>query len=146
MVVTTVTVTAHIIKRVFTSTNTAYSSYASVFPPSWYEVHGRSPLANGDKGFVMQPLLFVPQIGLTPTANSHRDYKEWARLIGIWRTADDSFYSGERVLDGDNNAYRAFRAYKVSGQNTSSDGYTYQWQYYQAHSKSAVYLLPEGGT
>ena len=128
------------------TTNTSYSSYASLMPPPWYELHGRSPIANGDRGFIMQPLLFVPQIGLNRTGQNHKDHKEWSRLVGLWRTADDSFYSGERVLDGDNNAYRAFRAYKVSGIDTSSSGYTYQWDYSYAHSRSAVYLLPEGGT
>tara|TARA_B100000963_G_scaffold360188_1_gene390109 strand:+ start:1556 stop:2776 length:1221 start_codon:yes stop_codon:yes gene_type:complete len=128
------------------TTNTSYSSYASLMPPPWYELYGRSPIANGDRGFIMQPLLFVPQIGLNRTAGNHKDHKEWSRLVGLWRTADDSFYSGERVLDGDNNAYRAFRAYKVAGIDTSSSGYTYQWDYSYAHSRSAVYLLPEGGT
>ncbi len=128
------------------TTTTAYNNYGSVLPPSWWELYGRSPLSNGDKGFIMQPLLFCPHMGLTRTGGNHKDYKEWSRLIGLWRTADDSFYSGERVLDGDNNAYRAFRAYKVAGINTSSNGYTYDWGYSNEHSRSAVYLLPEGGT
>tara|TARA_Y100000287_G_scaffold1097_1_gene999 strand:- start:78 stop:1298 length:1221 start_codon:yes stop_codon:yes gene_type:complete len=129
----------------YTST-TSYDSYASLMPPSWYAMYGRTPLSNGDKGFVMQPLLFCPHIGNMRLGNDHIDYKEWARLIGMWRTADDSFYSGERVVDGDGNAYRAFRVYKVGGLDTSSTGYTYDWGYDHAHSNSAVYLFPEGGT
>ena len=125
---------------------TAYGSYASVFPPSWYSMEGRAPIANGDRGFTMQPLLFVPHMGLSKLGSYHKDYKEWARLIGMWRTADDSFYSGERVLDGDGNAYRAMRAYKVGGLDTNSTGYNYEWGYSKAHSNSAVYLFPEGGT
>ena len=129
------------------STNTTYDSYNSLFPPPWYEILGRTPVANGNAGFVMQPLLYVPHIGLPVTANYyHSDYKEFSRLMGIWRTGDDTFYSGERVTDGDGNAYRAFRAYKVGSPTSSDTGYTYSWGYSQEHSRSAVYLFPEAGT
>ena len=94
----------------------------------------------------MKGVLFCPQIGNVRLGNDHKDYKEWARLIGMWRTADDSFYSGERVVDGDGNAYRAFRVYKVGGLDTSGTGWTYEWGPDHAHSNSAVYLFPEGGT
>ena len=66
--------------------------------------------------------------------------------MGIWRTGDDTFFTGERVTDGDGNAYRAFRAYKVGSPTTSNTGFTYNWGYAQEHSRSAVYLFPESGT
>ena len=129
------------------TTNTSYDSYQSLLPPPWYEIHGTSPLANGNKGFIMQPLLHVPHHGMVNTnGGDHRDYKEFARLMGIWRTGDDTFYTGERVTDGDGNAYRAFRVYKTGSQTTSNTGYTYAWGYSLEHSRSAVYLFPEGGT
>lgn len=129
------------------TTNTAYNAYNSLFPPPWYELHGTTPLADGNKGFVMQPLLYVPHVGMVYTHGSyHKDYKEFSRLMGIWRTGDDTFYTGERVTDGDGNAYRAFRVYKTGSPTTSDTGYTYNWGYSLEHSRSAVYLFPEGGT
>jgi len=127
------------------STSVSNDSYASLFPPPWFEMHASPPIADGNRGFTMQPLLFMPHYGLSVLGSDHVDYKEHSRLIGMWRTADDSFYSGERVVDGSGNAYRAFRAYKLSSPTTSNDGYDEQWGYNKEHSKSAVYLFPEGG-
>lgn len=129
------------------TTNTVYDSYNSLMPPPWYEILGRTPVGSGNAGYIMQPLLFVPHHGLPITANYyHSDYKEFARLMGIWRSADDGFFSGERVTDGDGNAYRALRAYKVGSPTSSNTGYNYSWSYSYEHSRSAVYLFPEGGT
>ena len=65
--------------------------------------------------------------------------------MGIWRTGDQTFYTGERVTDAEGNAYRAFRVYKVGASDTSSTAYTQGWNYANPYTKSAVYLFPEGG-
>ena len=129
------------------NTQVSYKSYNSLFPPPWYEMHGKSPLANGNKGFIMQPLLFNPQHGMSVTDGyDHLDHKEYGRLMGIWRTGDDTFFTGERVTDGDGNAYRAFRVYKTGSPTNAGTGFSNEWGYNKEHSRSAVYLFPEGGT
>ena len=133
----------------YMSTQNVYSRYDSVYPPPWTEILGTTPISNGNKGFVMQPLLYKINYGQVLTyptySYSHMDYKESARLMGIWRTGDQTFYTGERVTDAEGNAYRAFRVYKVGGSDTASTGYGVGWGYDRNHSRSAVYLFPEGG-
>ena len=131
------------------SSSNVYSRYNSVYPPPWCEMLGTTPISNGNKGFVMQPLLYqinYGQVNTYPTYNyAHMDYKEAARLMGIWRTGDQTFYTGERVTDAEGNAYRAFRVYKVGASDTSSDAYAVGWSYSKPYTKAAVYLFPEGG-
>ena len=133
----------------YMSTSNTYSRYDSVYPPPWGEILGTTPISNGNKGFVMQPLLYKINYGQVLTyptySYSHMDYKENARLMGIWRTGDQTFYTGERVTDAEGNAYRAFRVYKVGGADTGSTGYGVGWGYDRNHSRSAVYLFPESG-
>ena len=82
-----------------------------LFTPPWGEILGTTPISNGNKGFVMQPLLYkinYGQVMTYPTYNySHLDYKENARLMGIWRTGDQTFYTGERVTDAEGNVYES---------------------------------------
>lgn len=140
--------TSHYHMGYYTSSN-VYSRFNSVYPPPWHEILGTTPISNGNKGFIMQPLLYqinYGQVMTYPTYNySHMDYKESARLMGIWRTGDQTFYTGERVTDAEGNAYRAFRVYKVGASDTSSAAYTVGWNYANPNTKSAVYLFPEGG-
>ena len=131
------------------TTQKVYSRYQSIYPPPWTEIDGTSPISNGNRGFIMQPLLSMGNFGLVNTNGTssygHIDYKESARLMGMWRTGDQTFFTGERVTDAEGNAYRAFRVYKVGGDNTGTTGYDY-WNYDHHHSRSTVYLFPEGGT
>jgi len=133
----------------YMATQNVYSRYNSVYPPPWCEILGTTPISNGNKGFVMQPLLYninYGQVVTYPTYNyAHLDYKESARLMGMWRTGDQTFYTGERVTDAEGNAYRAFRVYKIGANSTADDGYGAGWAYNRTHSRSAVYLFPEGG-
>lgn len=120
-------------------TDTVRGHYVSMYPFMWWEMPQQIPMPNGDNGYIMQPMLCRTGLGTKVFAGQHYDYKEYARMMNFYRTNDDSFYTGERVLDADGNAYRAFRLNKCGGANAY---YAYNHSVY----KNAVYLIPEGGT
>ena len=122
------------------STQNAYSNYASTWPPMWHEMPQKIPMANGDNAYIIQPLMYEGDYGTNIRSNQHRDWKGKARMMNMYRTNDDSFYTGERVTDAEGNVYRAFRIYKHGGATGTHHGSTAQV------SKNGVYLFPEGGT
>jgi len=121
------------------TTQVAYAHRGSYWPPAWHETAQRIPMSNGDNAYLIQPLMYEGGYGANVRNNQHYDWKQKARMMNMYRTNDDSFYTGERVTDADGNVYRAFRMHKVGGQDNF-------WGYNTQVSKNAVYLFPEGGT
>lgn len=130
------------------STNKAYGYYVHTQPPMWWDMPNKLPGADGNANYAMYPLHHSPHVGLVNTygGSYHKDYKEHSKLIGMWRTNDDSFFTGERVTDSNGRAYRAFRLYKCGDVNSSGTGYANGFDYDATHSRSATYLFPEAGT
>lgn len=129
-------------------TDVYQNQYESIFPCPWFDMPERAPVAGGNSGYIMQPLMKFGRHGLanTPTTNFHKDYKEYSMLRGVWRTNDNSFYTGERVTDSSGRSYRAMRLHKCGASSTvSTQGYLAGYVYNYPHSRSAVYLFPEDG-
>lgn len=118
----------------YTTTNANYSEYPSMFPPPWYDMPTQIPVANGDTGYIMQPLTSWPYIGYVNRQNNHYDYHAFPRMMNIWRTNDESFGYGERV-EKDGKYYRCFRIHRCGGGygNVTDNMY-----------RNACYLFPEG--
>ena len=130
------------------STNFNDYNYSSFFPPPWFDMPDRAPAAGGNSGYIMQPLMYYGRHGSVMTSGNfyHKNYKEFSALRGMWRTNDNSFFTGERVTDDKGRNYRAMRLYKTGFVNTSATGYgTAGHSYSYAHSRSATYLFPESG-
>tara|TARA_Y100000289_G_C3923001_1_gene151584 strand:+ start:248 stop:1465 length:1218 start_codon:yes stop_codon:yes gene_type:complete len=130
------------------STNFNDYNYSSFFPPPWFDMPDRAPAAGGNSGYIMQPLMYYGRHGSVMTQGNfyHKNYKEFSALRGMWRTNDNSFFTGERVTDDKGRNYRAMRLYKTGFVNTSATGYgTAGHSYSYAHSRSATYLFPESG-
>ena len=120
-------------------TSTQIGNRPTINPRPWFEMQKRLPTANGGNAYMIQPLLYEGAYGVVDTANSHYDYKAYSRLMNFYRTNDEAFYTGERVTDGDGNVYRAFRMHKCGGILS-------YWATTNGNTRSAVYLVPEGGT
>jgi hypothetical protein len=93
--------------------------YASTWPQMWMDFPNAIPIANGDSGYQMMPMYYVSNYGTDNYGNGstsyHKDYKGMARMMGLWRTNDNAFNTGERVVDADGTAWRAFRSWKCGG-------------------------------
>lgn len=120
-------------------TNVQIGDRPTINPRPWFEMPKRLPTANGGNAYMIQPLLYEGTYGTVDTANTHYDYKAFSRLMNFYRTNDEAFYTGERVTDGDGNVYRAFRMHKCGGVQS-------YWAPGNSNSRSACYLVPEGGT
>jgi len=121
--------------------------YQSIFPSPWFDMPDRYPLANGNSGYIMQPLMKYGRHGIVNVPNRayHKDYKEFSMLRGMWRSNDNGFYTGERITDDTGRSYRAFRLHKCSANSETSDAYDEGWSYSRPNARSAVYLFPEDG-
>ena len=93
--------------------------YASTWPPMWHDMPSGVPIANGDTGYQMYPMYLVSNYGYNSYGNGttgyHYDYRSNGRMMGLWRTNDDSYATGERVVDASGTAWRAFRSWKCGG-------------------------------
>ena len=118
----------------YTTTNANYNAYPSMFPPPWYDMPTQIPVANGDTGYIMQPLTAWSYIGYVNRQNNHYDYHGMPRMMNIWRTNDEGFGYGERVQK-DGKYYRSFRLHRCGG------GYG---NVADALMRNACYLFPEG--
>lgn len=118
----------------YTATSANFNNYPSMFPPPWYDMPTEIPVANGDTGYIMQPLTSWPYIGYVSRSNMHNDYHGFPRMMNMWRTNDESFGHGERVTK-DGKYYRSFRLHRCGGGygNTAD-----------ALFRNACYLFPEG--
>lgn len=118
----------------YTTTQANYSEYPSMFPPPWYDMPTQIPVANGDTGYLMQPLTAWSYIGYVNRQNNHYDYHAFPRLMNIFRTNDESFGYGERV-EKDGKFFRCFRIHRCGGGygNVSDSLF-----------RNACYLFPEG--
>jgi hypothetical protein len=117
----------------YPSTTAAYYYYPSYFPAPWYDMPTQIPVANGDTGYLMQPLTAWPNTGYVNRNGNHYDYHGYPRMMNIWRTNDEAFGYGERVSK-DGKYYRAFRIHRCGGGYGNHDGLY----------RNACYLVPEG--
>lgn len=131
----------------FMGTQIYENSYQSIFPCPWFDMPDRYPLANGNSGYIMQPLMKYGRHGIVnvPDRAYHKDYKEFSMLRGMWRSNDNGFGTGERITDDTGRSYRAFRLHKTSTHDPNSTAYDEGYGYSRPNSRSAVYLFPEDG-
>lgn len=118
----------------YTTTQANYSEYPSIYPPPWYDMPTQIPVANGDTGYLMQPLTAWSYIGYVNRQNNHYDYHGFPRLMNIFRTNDESFGYGERV-EKDGKYYRCFRIHRCGGGYGNVTDQLF---------RNACYLFPEG--
>ena len=93
--------------------------YASTWPPMWHDMPSGVSIANGDTGYQMWPMYLVSNYGTNSygygSTGYHYDHRSHGRMMGLWRTNDNSYAMGERVVDASGTAWRAFRSWKCGG-------------------------------